>query len=258
LVTLRHVFEIPSLANKDLGAQLYRKAPWAIYRKGDSFIYLSISPNPNDDEPHRVATFNSDFSRGTIYSPPAEGTRIRNQGLPSLTLFPTDQILVAQLLAARQGCYMHAAGLILNGQGLLFVGHSEAGKSTTTLMLKGQAEILCDDRIIVRRWPEGFKIHGTWSHGDVPDVSPNSAPLKAVLFLEKSVDNRLQPLHERKAIFQRLLACLIRPLATREWWVPSLEVIEQISREVPCYEMHFDNSGKIVSVLKDLVDDEIR
>ncbi|MBI4966374.1 MAG: radical SAM protein [Desulfomonile tiedjei] len=258
LVTLRHIFELPSLAGKDLGIELYRKAPWAIYRKGDSYIYLGISPDPKDDEPHRVGIFDVDFARGIIYSPPAEEKRIRKKGFPCLTLFPTDQILVAQLLAARQGCYMHAAGVILNGQGLLFVGHSEAGKSTTTLMLKGQAEILCDDRIIVRRWPEGFKIHGTWSHGDVPDVSPNSAPLKAILFLRQCGGNRLEPLSKGPAISQRLLACLIKPLGTREWWEQSLQVVEKIVDEVPCYEMHFDQSGKIVAYLKELAANELR
>jgi hypothetical protein len=165
---------------------------------------------------------------------------------------------VAQLLATRNGCYLHAAGVILDGHGLLFVGHSGAGKSTTTLMLKDQVEILCDDRIIVRRWPDGFKIHGTWSHGDVPDVSPNSAPLKAIFFLEKSMENRLEPLVKREAILRRALACLIRPFGTREWWERSLDLVQQITREVPCYLMHFDNSGEIVPLLKELAGNDLR
>ena len=73
---------------------------------------------------------------------------------------------------------------------MLFVGHSEAGKSTIVKMLKGQAKILCDDRIIVRKWPEGFRIHGTWGHGEVPDVSPDSAPLERDLFPGKGGKER--------------------------------------------------------------------
>ena len=84
------------------------------------------------------------------------------------------------------------------GQGLLFVGHSEAGKSTTVKMLQGKAEILCDDRNIVRRWPEGFRVHGTWSHGEVPLVSAASAPLSAIFFLHKSKQNRLMRLRTAK------------------------------------------------------------
>ena len=258
LVTLRHVFALPDIAEKDFGTPLYRKAPWAIYRKGESFVYLGISPEPLDSQLHRVAVFDSDFSHGVIYSPSAEEKRIRNEGFPSLTLFSTDQILVAQLLAERRGCYMHSAGVILDGQGLLFVGHSGAGKSTTTLMLKDEAEILCDDRVIVRRWAGGFKIHGTWSHGDVPDVSPNSAPLKAILFLKKSNENRLEPLTSGQLISHQLLPCLIRPLGTRDWWKHTLNLMEQIIREVPCYEMHFDESGKIIPYVKELASNGIR
>jgi len=258
MVTLRHLFELPDLTGKDLGVLVHRRAPWTIYRKGDSYLYLGISPDEDDAELQRVAVFDADFSRGVIYNPPEQGRTVRSEGFPNLTLFPTDQLLVAQLLAKRGACYMHAAGAIMEGRGLLFVGHSGAGKSTATLMLKGQAEILCDDRIIVRLWEEGLRIHGTWSHGDIPDVSPNSAPLKAILFLEKSENNRLELLHDKKAILHRTLARVIKPAPTREWWERTLELTKQIVSEVPCYVMHFDNTGRIVSILKDLVADEIR
>ena len=46
---------------------------------------------------------------------------------------------------------IHASGLIFNGAGLLFVGHSGAGKSTMVKLLRDESKILCDDRIIVRR-----------------------------------------------------------------------------------------------------------
>jgi hypothetical protein len=114
-------------------------------------------------------------------------------------------------------------------------------------------EILCDDRMIVRRWPEGFCLHGTWSHGEVPDVSPHSARLRAILFLEKAPENRLIPLSARKEIVTRLLACLITPLTSGDWWDKSLTLVEQIAREVPCYLLRFDQSGQVVGVLEDFV-----
>jgi hypothetical protein len=124
-------------------------------------------------------------------------------------------------------------------------------------MLKGKAEILCDDRIIVRRQNPGnedkrqeFRIYGTWSHGDVPDVSANSAPLKAILFLEKAEENRLILLGDKKEIVARLLSCLIRPFVTVDWWEKTLQLIEKITQEIPCYVMRFDKSGAIVELLK--------
>ena len=108
--------------------------------------------------------------------------------------------------------------MIFEGQGLLFAGHSEAGKSTITNLLRDTGEILCDDRIIVRRHSKGFRIHGTWSHGDITEVSSASAPLKAILFLEQAAENQLIPLLDRKEVFRRLVFLVIRPLVTAEWW----------------------------------------
>ena len=45
----------------DLGDSVYRKAPWAIYRKGDSWIYLGISPLTTTHI-HRVAVFSGDHT----------------------------------------------------------------------------------------------------------------------------------------------------------------------------------------------------
>ena len=169
----------------------------------------------------------------------------------SLTLFATDQILLAQVLADREGCYIHSSGVIFNDKGFLFVGHSDAGKTTMATMLKDKAEILCDDRMIVRRWKEGFRIHGTWSHGDLPEVSANSAPLKAFLFLEKADENRLIRIDNKKDAITKLLECMIRPLVTKEWWEKMLTLAEKMANEVPCYTLKFDKSGRVVDVLED-------
>lgn len=247
-VSIRHHFSLPDLNGKGLGKEVYRKPPWAIYKKDDSWIYLGISSLEEDKSLHRVVVFNRDHSNARIYNDKEE-TFLKGD-LHSLTLFPTDQILLAPLLADRGGCYLHACGVNFEGKGLLFVGHSEAGKSTMATMLKGKAEILCDDRMIVRSYSEGFKIFGTWSHGDVPDVSANSAPLKAILFLEKSQENRIIPIHDKKELIKRLLACLIKPFVTIEWWKKTLVLIEKISNEVPCFTLQFDKSGRVVDLLK--------
>jgi MoaA/NifB/PqqE/SkfB family radical SAM enzyme len=264
-VTFRHYFELPDIKHKDLGEEVYRREPWAISRKNDTWYYLGISPKPDDPQLHRIAVFNADYTHAAIYSPPSDEVRVREKGFHSLSLFPTDQIWLAPLLADRNAVLLHSAAVILNGQGLLFVGHSDAGKSTTVTMLKGlpsapetpdvRVEILCDDRNIVRRWDTGWRLHGTWSHGDVPDVSPASAPLRAVLFLHQAPCNEIVPLTDRKEIWLRFLATLIKPMVTAAWWEKELDVLQQMVSDVPCYTMHFDKSGNIASILLKLTRD---
>ena len=242
-VSLHHHFYLPKLDNRDLGKEVYRKPPWAIYTNGDSYIYVWMSTSPEDNGRHRVAFFNPDHTKATLYNNSIDKRAFCQGGMESLTLFPTDQILLARILADREACILHSSGLVLDSGGYLFAGHSDAGKSTLTTMLKDRAEILSDDRIIVRRWQDGFRIHGTWSHGDVPDVSPASAPLKAIMFLVQAKENRLIPMENRREINRRLLACLIKPFVTADWWEKMLTLVAQIGREVPCYELRFDKSG---------------
>jgi len=288
-VVVRHHFELPGLKPEKLGQQVHRKPPWAVFRKGRSWVYLGISPEPADHELHRVVVFNHDYSRGEVYHP--TDAVFRQGNLHSLTLLPTDQILLAQLLADRQGCLLHSAGAIFRpevkakaevemtedpshavfplsasastatsapGAGLLFVGHSEAGKSTTVKLIQDRAEILCDDRNIVRRGADGFRVYGTWSHGEVPVVSAASAPLRAVLFLKQSSDNCLVPVTDRREVLKRLLACVIRPMETTAWWRKTLSVVEALAREVPSYIMEFDKSGRIVEQLLNLARQEVK
>jgi hypothetical protein len=74
----------------------------------------------------------------------------------------------------------------------------------------------------------------------------------AILFLHQDTRNEIAPLTDRKEIWQRLLATLIRPMVTAEWWQKELDVLEQIVKEVRCYSMKFDKSGAIVEKLVEL------
>jgi hypothetical protein len=247
-ITIRHHFSLPDLDYQDLGVEVYRDPPWAIYKKVNSRVYLGISPNADGENIHKVVVVNDDHTEATVYS---KGKEVFLQGgLHSLSLLPTDQILLARVLADRKGCYFHASGVIFEGGGVLFVGHSDAGKSTMVEMLKGKAEILCDDRVIVRRWPEGFRIHGTWSHGDVVEVSASSAPLRAILFLEHAQENLLIPLNHKGEITIKLLACLIKPLVTGDWWEKMLSLVEMLADEAPAYTIRFDKSGGVFELLR--------
>jgi MoaA/NifB/PqqE/SkfB family radical SAM enzyme len=251
MIILRHHFSLSELNIDDpvdnLGKEVYRRAPWAIYSKDRSWIYTGIGPGRRDKTIHCAAVFNEGHTRGRIYN--SSEALFRQGNLHSLTMFPSDQILLARTLADRQACFFHASGMVINGKGLLFVGHSGAGKTTAAKMLKKHGEVLCDDRIIVRHHTEGLRIHGTWSHGDLAGVSAGSAPLSAILFLEKSHANRLVPVTKQKEIAQLLVQYVVKSLVTADWWEKVLALIENIAGEVPAYRLQFDKSGRISDTL---------
>jgi len=260
---IRHHFGLPAGEGPAGAEEIYRASPWAVFRAGSSWIYHGITP----DEPpelERVAVFSDDYTHAEIYNDAIRERAWLHGDVSSLTMFPTDQIVLAQLLADRGGCFLHSGAVALDDQGLLFIGHSDAGKSTTTLLLREalgeRVRVLCDDRNIVRHWAEGYGdgqpgwyVHGTWSHGDVADCSAIGVPLRAILVLEQSGENTIVPLPDRTAVWQRLLGTLIKPLLTAEWYQKELDVLERIVADVPCSTMRFDRSGAIVPALERLV-----
>jgi MoaA/NifB/PqqE/SkfB family radical SAM enzyme len=249
-IVLSHHFSLPDLAGADLGREVRRRPPWAVYRKGLSWIYLMIGPAGADRTVHRVMTFDDGHTRGRIYSPSDE--LFRRGGHDSLALLPSDQLVLARALPAFGGVFVHAAAVDWDGRGLLFAGPSEAGKSTVVRLIGERARVLCDDRVAVRGSPEGFRVHGTWSHGEIDRVSPGPAPLRAVFFLRQASTNRAVRIDDPRAVLKDFLPRLVRPLVSADWWEKALAVAEAVVREVPFYDLHFDKSGAVADILAGL------
>jgi hypothetical protein len=260
LACIHHHFFLPEIDIESLGKPAFHKAPWAIYPTEEGWTYLGILPEGSVDALWKVATFNHDHSLGHIYHPGPDSWLHGN--LHALTTFPSDQIWLARLLAGWTGCYFHSAGVIINGLGFLFVGHSEAGKTTTAQMLidAGQrpgsgldVEILCDDRNIVRRRPDGWWLYGSWSHGEIPLISPASASLHTICFLEQAQENNLVPITDHQLAWRQLMACIIKPLVSADWWDNAIKLVDCLAIEAPCYRMKFNKSGHILNNLQSLL-----
>jgi hypothetical protein len=250
VIKIRHHSGLPVISEQNHKNLIYRLAPWEVFKQDDGWEYRGFVEDGTGPRIFMVAKFDTSHENCDIYH--AGDYHMHSDNIDSITLFPTDQILLARVLPPRGGIYMHASGMVVNGHGLAFVGHSEAGKTTMARLLQDRGEILCDDRVILRRWPDGFKVHGTWSHGDIPVVSPNSAPLQAVLLLEQAPENRLIRL-EPSQVVRALPQFVIKPLVTRDWWEQVLDTIGHLARAVPVYRLRFDKSGRVWDTLQELL-----
>lgn len=251
VIQLEYFFSLPEWNEKLLGKLVYEQAPWLIYNQGESWSYVGYTEDNNIKNIYQLAIFNNHYSHGRIFID--SDYRFQQGNLNSLAIFPTDQIWLAQALLARKAFFIHSCGLVVAGSGMLFVGHSQAGKSTMAKLFADQAELLCDDRNIVRYWPkQGWHIHGTWSHGELSQVSSSSAPLKGIFFLEKSQENVLIPINDQMEIRKRLIPCLPRPFVNPKWWESIWPLVSQIAAEIPAYILRFDKSGAIVPLIREL------
>jgi hypothetical protein len=251
MISIRHHFGLPETSGRELGRVVHAEPPWEIRRHGESWIYRGIYPGPDAGRTHRLIVFSADHTRASVFNPSPE--LFLGGGLDSLMLLPSDQILLARALPSFGGLFVHAAGIDWNGRGLLFVGPSEAGKSTIVKMLMDRARVLCDDRMIVRRNGAGFAAHGTWSHGEVTVVSAGHAPLAGVFFLRQARENRLKKIDSPAVAARELLPRIVRPLVTADWWEAVLALTGELVEAVPFYDLYFDRSGRIADALEELV-----
>lgn len=252
-IYISHRLGLPDLGLLEKAKVLYRQMPWVIYRVASSWIYLALEDENEPLNARAVAVFSDDYSKVIIYH--RDDTLLREScDMRALTMFPSDQIMMSQVLARRNGFYIHSAGMILNGQGLLFVGQSGMGKSTMVKMLKEYGEVFCDDRNIIRRWPDEYRIHGTWSHGEVPLVANLSAPLAAIIFLEQGEDDTLEQNNDTRCTVRHMLNRIIKPYCDELWWEATTKLLEGVVTSVPTYRLRFTrNKAKVVNSLSSLV-----
>lgn len=244
-IVIRHRFDRPTPFGDPPAEPVYAQRPWKIYRWQGKWIYRWSTMAQQHLEHWRDVICNEDHSRVEIFNGPFFKKEYLRGERYSLTMMPTDQIILTRALLPFQASILHSTGLDIKGAGYLFVGHSDAGKTTLSQLLRPHGQLLCDDRNIIRKENGRFQLYGTWSHGDLAEVAPGPAPLKAICFLEQAEVNRLVPVDGHKEAFGRLAGCLIRSSTTADWLQASLDLLDEAAQTVACYRLQFDKSGDV-------------
>ena len=237
------------LSGVKCGEQLFDSGTvWRAYRENGSYAFQFNSP-ATGPIPYKVAFFDSEFSSGKIYFHRA----YFNRPLAFYPLeYPLDELLIVNLLAEGKGVEVHACGVVdSNGNGHLFVGQSEAGKTTMARLWESEPGItvLSDDRIILRKMENTIWMYGTPWHGEAMLASPTRVPLTTVYFLEKGQKNELISQKPSGSI-SRLFASSFPPFYNRDALNFTLTFLEGVVKNVPCYELKFTPDRSVVEFIK--------
>jgi hypothetical protein len=228
--------------------------PWSLYRCGENLVLAMISPVGGGTS-NRLVILKQDLSGGKLYLDPDNNplTSESPGAAPGIDPFeyPLDEVLLINYLARwRQGLIIHALGLVDDGRGLAFCGVSGAGKSTLArLWQKTAATLLSDDRLILR--PEGDRVwmFGTPWHGDARIASPQSVPLERLCFLAQAPKNYLSPLTPLEAATRLLVRCF-PPFYDHQGMANTLEIINRVVTEIPCFELGFVPDESVVDFIR--------
>jgi hypothetical protein len=172
--------------------------------------------------------------------------------------YPLDELLIMHRLTQEKAIELHGCGIVSpNESSTLFVGHSGAGKSTTTRLWTAHhdVQILSDDRIIVRE----DKVHednvredasqifmyGTPWHGEAAFALPNRAPLQRIFILEHGCGNVITRLSRSQTVAE-LFARSFVPFHRHEYLASALSFLERVADSVPCYRYAFEPDERAV------------
>ena len=226
---------------------------WRLYRHQQQF-YLTLASPLFGPLPYRVAILDPSFRTGEVYCRSLSNPGSQEMGA-QLRLnpfeFPLDEVILVHYLVKGRGVNVHAGGVAHDGQGLLFVGPSQAGKSTLTKLWQPTgAKLLSDDRIIIRRKSGAFHMYGTPWHGEANIGSPDSAPLTKIFFLAKASRNSVRPVGRMEAATRLLVSCF-PPFHDQDGMTFVLNFLSQITAEIPCYELGFVPEPGVVDFIRE-------
>jgi hypothetical protein len=156
--------------------------------------------------------------------------------------YPADELLFTNYLAHHSlGVEVHGCGLIdPETGGHLFLGHSGAGKSTTSRLWKfmRNAEILSDDRIILRLHDGELWMYGTPWHGEGVFASPAKARVKSIFVLQHGLRNRFTQVPYARAVAE-LFARSFPPFHSAVGLGNTMDFLARVLVNVPCYDFEF-------------------
>ena len=152
-------------------------------------------------------------------------------------------------LIAQGGMMLHASAVVVDGEAYLFSAPSGTGKSTHTSIWVRRfpgAYILNDDKPALCFDGEHVLAAGTPFSGKY-DISVNcSVPLRAIAFIERSDTNRIEPIPEKRALFE-LINQTVRP-ASVELYTKLLHNTAAILAKTPIYKLYCNMEDEAADV----------
>jgi hypothetical protein len=224
---------------------------WTLYRAADEFIFDFCSSIVSE-HPYKRLNIDDRFRCGRLTL--SREALAAHRPISPLE-YPTDELLITNYLA-HHGCgvEVHGCGFIDSETGgHLLLGHSGAGKSTTTKLWQSlrNPEILSDDRIILRLQNGELWMYGTPWHGEGRYASPGKSRINKILILQHGEHNEILQLSRSQAAGELFARCF-PPFHSPTGLKGVVEFLERVVNTVPCYEFRFVPDARAVDAVMEL------
>ncbi len=165
------------------------------------------------------------------------------------------EILWLATAAWHGGALLHAAAVDYRGRGLLFLGASGSGKSTTAALwtAAGAGVVLADESVMLWRARDQLLLGGTPWPGSAGVGQARIVPLAAVFILEHAPRHQVAPLPPAAAA-GHCLGHAFLPHWSEAGAAAALELAEAVVQSVPAWRFGFRPEPEAVAFIRELVE----
>lgn len=197
------------------------------YCDGKTILYIFME---DTDRPAYIIEADSNWSHVTLFH--LESDRLVSDVFSDYL----GNLILSNRLLFSDGIILHASSVSWSGKGIAFTAPSGTGKSTHTAMWVKyhKASMINDDCPAIRYINGSAFIYGTPWNGACRKINNTSAPLSAVVILERAVENSIRSLTYEEAV-PMLLPRLFLPYHNPVMMDKALENIDRIFRPIPIY-----------------------
>ncbi|MFT4594453.1 MAG: hypothetical protein ACI9UR_002086 [Bacteroidia bacterium] len=214
---------------------------WNVAKQDDIYVF-----NVFDAEApgvlQQVCTTDFQFREWNVYMADAQ----ENTPFDPLK-YPLGPLLMYYLTVKNDAIMIHASGISDDGIGRIFTGVSGKGKTTMARLWFGAgAEVLNDDRLIIRKEPDGYSVHNTpMFYAD----KPRKSVFKSAYIIRHELGNQLKKISGAHAV-SALAANCIQHGYDKEMVEHHLNFLSQMVEQVSVFGLGFVPNETVIATVR--------
>jgi hypothetical protein len=230
------VFHAPFIEETDGHRTEKNPEFWSIWKNNDDLFIKTSFPLSKGNK-KALLKFSFDSAEWHLYIDSG------NEKCIDPLEYPLDGLVLYYLSVIKGDIMIHASGVNHKGKGYAFSGVSGKGKTTmSALWKKAGATIIHDDRLILRKTAEGFRMYNTPVYDD---EEPVHSGIDSIFIIEHGRENTLSRLEGAYAA-SALLANCIQHNWSREIISGLLQSATGLCSEVPVYALSFKPDTSVI------------